>query len=91
MSNPKKGEKGGECNHSTCIKSDSHWYNYLTKAYYCRECVVKSAYDEQVKVITKQMQDLIQLYGKMYTESVDTFLQNLSLHSFTEYFRKPKE
>lgn len=33
-----KGEFGGSCNRSACLKPHATWYNHSTRLYYCREC-----------------------------------------------------
>lgn len=38
---PLKGEYNGECNRKVCRNVEATWYNYETKACYCRDCAVK--------------------------------------------------
>lgn len=33
-----KGELGGHCNRSACLRPGANWYNHSTRKHYCRAC-----------------------------------------------------
>lgn len=33
-----KGEFGGSCNRSACLRPGANWYNHSTRKYYCESC-----------------------------------------------------
>jgi hypothetical protein len=33
-----KGELGGSCNRSHCLRPGANWYNHSTRKHYCRAC-----------------------------------------------------
>ena len=41
FSTPNKGQKGGECNITTCNTPDAQWYNHSTQKFYCDNCAYR--------------------------------------------------
>lgn len=54
---PPKGEMNGECNISRCSNQNATWYNFGSRAYYCKSCAFRLNADPFNK------QDAMRMFG----------------------------